>query len=118
MQWMAATSKLRYLHRYSNGVNSTADMSGTTTSGNQYIVVGHTEQNKHEAYFNGVKATGTNINAAPNSVTTSFRIGARSDNSAGPHDGYTQEVVIWSTTTHNHEADDISNTLNDYYATY
>ena len=118
VQWVQSTSKLRYAHRYSNGTQSTADLGTTTTSGNQYIVVGHTEQNKHEAWFNGTKYSGTNVNAAPNSATTSFRMGARSDNSAGPHSGYTQEIVVWSSTSHLHDGNSISTDVNSYYTAY
>ena len=118
VQMTASNDNLRYQHRYSNAIQSTADNGVAITSGDQYIVVGHTEQNKHEAYFEGVKQSGTNVNATPNSVSTSFRVGARSDNSAGPHKGYTQEVIVWSSSAHLHTASDISDDMNDYYGSY
>jgi len=114
----ADTDYIRYMHRYSNGTLSTVDSGTAITSGAQYIVVGHTEQNKNEAWFEGTKQTGASVNAAPNNATEGFRIGARSDGAINPHEGKTQEVVIWSTTTHNHDAANISDTLNDYYASY
>jgi hypothetical protein len=112
------TDNLRYMHRYSNGTLSTVDNGSAITSGAQYIVVGHTEQNKNEAWFDGTKQTGANVNAAPNSVTEGFRIGARSDSSINPHTGYTQEVIIWSTVAQNHDSASISDTINDYYGSY
>lgn len=118
IQVRADTDYLRYMHRYSNATLSTVDNGVAITSGAQYIVVGHTEQNKNEAWFEGTKQTGTSVNAAPNSVTEGFRIGARSDSAINPHQGRTQEVVIWSTSTHNHDAAAISAALNDYFASY
>jgi len=119
MQMTPANDNLRYAHRYSNGSQSTADTGYAITSGAQYIVVGHTEQNKHEAYYEGVKKTGTNVNAAPNNATTSFTVGTRSSSvGTSPHKGYTQEVIIWSTTTHNHDAANISDDVNAYFFSY
>ena len=118
MQMTASNDNLRAQHRYSNGTLSTADTGYAITSGHQYIAVAHTEQNKHEAYYEGVKKTGTNVNAAPNNATTSFSVGSRSDNQAGPHKGYTQEVIIWSTTTSSHDAANISDDVNSYFNSY
>lgn len=118
VQMTASNDNLRWQHRYSNGSLATADNGSAITSGDQYIVVGHTKQNKHEAYYEGVKATGTAQNAAPNDASTSFRIGSRSDNQAGPHQGMTQCVVVWSRATAADDPDDISDALNDYYSSY
>jgi hypothetical protein len=118
IQLRGDTDNLRYMHRYSNGTLSTVDNGSAITSGAQYIVVGHTEQNKHEAWFEGVKQTGTNVNATPGNATTSFRVGARSDSAINPHQGYTQEVIVWSSASHLHTASDISDDINDYYGSY
>lgn len=118
IQVRADTDYLRYMHRYSNGTLSTVDNGVAITSGDQYIVVGHTEQNKNEAWFEGTKQTGASVNASPNNATEGFRVGARSDGAINPHQGKTQEVVIWSTSTHNHDGAGISDTINDYYGSY
>ena len=115
VQMTASNDNLRWTHRYSNGSIATADNGSAITSGDQYIVVGHTRKNKHEAYYEGNKVTGTAQNVNPNDASTSFRIGARSDNQAGPHQGKTQEVVIWSRTTAANDADDIETTLNQRF---
>ena len=118
VQFLGSTDELRWAHRYSNGSFTSVENGSAITSGYQYIIVGHTKQNKHEAYYEGVKATGTAQNVAPNDASTSFRIGARSDNQAGPHQGLTQEVVVWSRTTAADDPDDISDSINDYYTSY
>lgn len=114
---MLATAAARAAHRYSNGTLATADASGSTAN-TQYIIISHTKQNKHEIYRNGTKTNGTNVNVAPNNATTSFRVGARSDNQGAPHGGKTQEVVVWSRATAADDPADISITLNDFYTAY
>lgn len=118
IQLRADTDYLRWMHRYSNGTLATVDNNTATSSGAQYIVVGHTEQNKHEAYFEGTKFTGAAQNVAPGNATTSFRIGARGDSAVNPHQGSTQELVIWSSSSHLHTAANISDAINDYYGSY
>ena len=118
IQLRADTDYLRWMHRYSNGTLATVDNNTATSSGAQYIVVGHTEQNKHEAYFEGTKFTGAAQNVAPGNATTSFRIGGRGDSAVNPHQGSTQELVIWSSSSHLHTAANISDAINDYYGSY
>ena len=97
---------------------ATADSGSATSSGTQAIIVGRSVNGTHEAEFDGTTTAGTTVSAAPNNATTQFRIGARADNQAGPHQGVTQEVVVWSRSTAADDADDISDDINTFYSTY
>jgi len=112
-----SNANMRAAHRYSNVFLGRADDPGTVAD-TQYVAVMHTKQNHHELYRNGSKTVGTKANVAPNDENTSFRVGARSDNQDVPHGGKTQEVVIWSRATAQNDADDISDSINDFYSAY
>ena len=115
---MQASGNARGAHRYSNGTISFADSATDNVVDTQYILVMHTKKNKNELYRNGTKYNGTSVNVNPNDHSTSFRIGARSDNQATPHGGMTQEVVVWSRSTAADDADDISTTINQRFNAY
>lgn len=112
-----SNTNMRAAHRYSNVFLGRADDPGTVAN-TQYVAVMHTKQNHHELYRNGSNTVGTKANVAPNDENTSFRVGARSDNQAGPHNGKTQEVVIWSRAAAEDDASNISDSINDFYSAY
>jgi len=118
VQFTAANDNLRWQTRYSNGTLHTTDNGSAITSGAQYIVVGKAQHNDHEADFDGTNVIGGTPGAHVNDATTSFRVGARSDNSAGPHTGFTQEVVVFSRSVALDDHENIADTINEYYSSY
>ena len=72
----------------------------------------------HEADFDGTNVVGGTPGNYVNDATTSFRIGARSDNSAGAHTGFTQEVVVFSRSVALDDHENIADTINEYYSSY
>ena len=119
VQMTASNDNLRWTTRYSNGTLATANSGSAITSGNQSIIVGRSVNGTHEAEFDGTTINGTSVAVDPNDSSLSLlRIGARADNQAGPHQGKTQEVIIWSRATELDDADDISDDINTYYSTY
>jgi hypothetical protein len=108
--------------RYDNAAIPRCDTSSSLSANTQYVVTAHFANNEAVAYFNGVEVldgTGASINGAdPNSHVNTFRLGGRSYDGALPLDGYMQEAVIWSNTSHQNEADEISVTINDFYNAY
>lgn len=118
VQFTASNDNLRWATRYSNGTLNTTDNGSAITSGAQYIVVGMAQHSDHQADFDGTNVVGGTPGAHPNDASTSFRVGARSDNSAGAHTGFTQEVVVWSRGTAQNDHEAISDTMNTYYSSY
>ena len=118
VQFTHSNDNLRWATRYSNGQLHTTDNGSAITSGAQYIVVGKAQHNDHEADFDGTNVIGGTPGAHVNDATTSFRVGARSDNSAGAHTGYTQEVVVFSRSVALDDHEDIADTINEYYSSY
>ena len=118
VQFTASNDNLRWQTRYSNGTLSTTDNGSAITSGAQYIVVGKAQNGVQAADFDGTNVAGSPPSVAVNDASTSFRVGARSDNSAGAHTGFTQEVVVWSRGTAQNDHEAISDTMNTYYSSY
>lgn len=108
--------------RYDNAALPRCDTSSSLSANTQYVVTAHFANNEAVAYFNGVEVfdgSGASISGAdPNGHVNTFRLGGRSYDSALPFDGYMQEAVIWSNTSHQNEADEISVSINDYYNAY
>jgi hypothetical protein len=120
VQLTPANDNLRVALRYPDGSLVTMSNGSAISSGAQYIVVGQANTGANNAYFDGNEVTGTTKVGAMNSATTSFRIGARSQDGATPHRGITQEVIVWSRVFQDvvDDADDISTELNDYFNSY
>ena len=118
VQYNAGLGKLRHIHRYSNGSFATAVDASATVLNQQAIVVGRSVNGTHEAEFNGSTTAGTTVSAAPNDAITQFRIGSRADTQSGPHNGKTQEVILFSRSTALDDADNISDDINTFYSTY
>jgi hypothetical protein len=118
VQMTASNDNLRWQTRYSNGQGHMTDNGSAITSGAQYIVVGKAKHSDHEADFDGTNVIGGTPGAHVNDASTSFRVGARSDNSAGPHTGFTQEVVVWSRSTALDDHEAMADTINEYYSSY
>ncbi len=118
VQMTASNDNLRWQTRYSNGTLATTDNGSAITSGAQYIVVGKAQNGTQAADFDGTNVAGSPPSVAVNDATTSFRVGARSDNSAGAHTGFTQEVVVFSRSTPQNDHEALSDTINEYYSSY
>ena len=108
--------------RYDNNQLPRCDTSSALSVNTQYIVTAHFANNEAVAYWNGVEvldAFGASISGAdPNGHVNTFRLGAQSYNGAFPLDGYMQEAVVWSNNSHQNEADEISDSMNNYYSAY
>ena len=118
MQMTASNDNLRWAVRYSNATGIFTDNGSAITSGAQYIVVGKAQNGVQAADFDGTNVASSPPSVAVNDASTSFRVGARSDNSAGAHTGFTQEVVVWSRGTAQNDHEAISDTINTYYSSY
>jgi hypothetical protein len=118
IQFTASNDNLRWQTRYSNGTLSTADNGSAITSGAQYIVVGRSLNGTQEARFDNSNVVGSPPSVAVNDAATSFRVGARSDNSAGAHTGFTQEAVVFSRSTALDDHESMADTINEYYSSY
>jgi hypothetical protein len=118
VQFTASNDNLRWQTRYSNAQLHTTDNGSAITSGAQYIVVGKAKHSDHEADFDGTNVIGGTPGAHVNDASTSFRIGARSDNSAGAHTGFTQEAVVFSRSTALDDHEAMADTINQYYSSY
>jgi hypothetical protein len=119
IQLTGSNDNLRFIARYANGSAGTVNSGSAITSGAQYIVVGRAVNGSATADFDGNTQTGNVVSALPNETTSSlFRVGSRSDNQAGPHEGKTQEVVVWSRATAENDRSDISDAINTFYSSY
>lgn len=118
VQMTASNDNLRWAVRYSNATGIFTDNGSAITSGAQYIVVGKAQNGVQAADFDGTNVASSPPSVAVNDASTSFRVGARSDNSAGAHTGFTQEVVVWSRGTAQNDHEAISDTMNTYYSSY
>ena len=118
VQMTASNDNLRWAVRYSNATGIFTDNGSAITSGAQYIVVGKAQNGVQAADFDGTNVASSPPSVAVNDASTSFRVGARSDNSAGAHTGFTQEVVVWSRGTAQNDHEAISDTINTYYSSY
>jgi hypothetical protein len=119
IQLTGSNDNLRFLARYANGSAGTVNSGSAITSGAQYIVVGRAVNGSATADFDGNTATGNVVSALVNETTSSLlRVGSRSDNQAGPHEGKTQEVVVWSRATAENDRSDISDAINTFYSSY
>jgi len=118
VQMTASNDNLRWAVRYSNATGIFTDNGSAITSGAQYIVVAKAQNGVQAADFDGTNVASSPPSVAVNDASTSFRVGARSDNSAGAHTGFTQEVVVWSRGTAQNDHEAISDTMNTYYSSY
>ena len=109
-------------YRYTGGAFPRNDTASAISTGTQYILTAHYARDEADAYWSGTyrgDQYSQNISSTdPNNVTQGFRVGARSYDLALPLDGMVQEVVLWSQQNHDHDASEISDTINGYYSAY
>lgn len=119
---MLNTGVARVGYRYDNGQFPRNDTASAISTNTQYVMTAHYARSEADAYWNGTyrgdQFSASISTADPNNVTQGFRIGARSYDSANPLDGMVQEVVLWSQANHDHDASEISDTINAYYSAY
>ena len=116
-----STGKARWGYRYTNGQFPRPDTTSALTT-DQRITCAQFYRNFAKAWYNGAEESdkfSANISTVnPNQSSTSFRIGARSDNSAGMFNGKFQECVLFSQASTAHDADAMSDEINNFYGAY
>ncbi len=116
-----SNGKARWGYRYTNKAFPRPDSTNVLDT-TQRITCGQFYQNFAKAWYDGTEELdkfSQNISTVnPNQASTSFRIGARSDNSAGVFNGKFQECVLFSQTGSAHDADALSDEINNYYGAY
>ena len=100
------------------GTSNTARNSAAVTIGQQYIMAGYAKSGEVAIDLDGTNTTGYAQAANPNNHSQPFVVGARSYNQANPHDGYIQEVVVFSNSAVTIDHEELSDSVNEYYNSY
>jgi len=100
------------------GTSNTARNSAAVTIGQQYIMAGYAKSGEVAIDLDGTNTTGSAQAADPNNHSQKFVVGARSFNQANPHDGYIQEVVVFSNSAVTIDHEELSDSVNEYYSSY
>ena len=100
------------------GSNNTSRNSAAVTVGQQYIMAGYAKSGEVAIDLDGTNTTGSAQAADPNNHSQPFVVGARSFNQANPHDGYIQEVVVFSNSAVTIDHEELSDDVNEYYNSY
>jgi hypothetical protein len=100
------------------GTSNTARNSAAVTIGQQYIMAGYAKSGEVAIDLDGTNTTGSAQAADPNNHSQPFVVGARSYNQANPHDGYIQEVVVFSNSAVTIDHEELSDSVNEYYSSY
>lgn len=117
---MLGSAKMRFAVRYSNNQLPRPDSTGTFTANTQIISTATFGYNICEAYYNGTQELDKEsqaINATPNNNSRAMALGSRSDSGTFLLDGSLQEFIVFSNSTA-HDAEDLSDELNDYYSAF
>jgi hypothetical protein len=100
------------------GTSNTARNSAAVTIGQQYIMAGYAKSGEVAIDLDGTNTTGSAQATDPNNHSQPFVVGARSYNQANPHDGYIQEVVVFSNSAVTIDHEELSDSVNEYYSSY
>ena len=100
------------------GTSNTARNSAAVTIGQQYIMAGYAKSGEVAIDLDGTNTTGSAQATDPNNHSQPFVVGARSFNQANPHDGYIQEVVVFSNSAVTIDHERLSDSVNEYYNSY
>ena len=117
---MLASAKVRFAVRYNNNALPRPDSTATFTAGTQIVSTATFAHGSCEAFYNGTNELdkfSQNISAHPNNNSRAMALGTRSDNGAAPLRGTLQEFIVFSNSTA-HDAEDLSNELNEYYSAF
>ena len=117
---MLANAKMRFAVRYSGNSLPRPDSTATFTAGTQIISTATFATGSCEAFYNGTNELdkfSQNLNANPNNNSRAMALGTRSDNGAAPLRGTLQDSIVFSNSTA-HDAEDLSDELNDYYSAF
>ena len=117
---MMASAKLRFAVRYNNNTLPRPDSTATFTAGTQIVSTATFAHGSCEAFYNGTNELdkfSQNISAHPNNNSRAMALGTRSDNGAAPLRGTLQEFIVFSNSTA-HDAEDLSDELNEYYSAF
>jgi hypothetical protein len=109
--------KLRVGARYTNNQLPRTD-SQVLSTGTQYVVAATFDEGTTLAYFNGVeeddKFGQSTAGVDPRNTTLAVSIGARQSDNGQDFNGKIQECIVWSNSSA-HDANDISDDLNEHY---
>ena len=120
LQQMQSNGKLRWAVRYSGNALPRPDASLAGAANVQYIQTATFATGTCEAFYNGTQELdkfNQLLTGNPNNHSVVHRIGALNTTGTQQVRGYIQEFVIWSNSTP-HDAELISDDLNDYYEAF
>ena len=100
------------------GSTGKSSNSAAVIVGQQYIMTGYAKNNEVSIDLDGTTTTVTAVATDPNNHSQAFVVGARSFNQANPHDGYIQEVVVFSNSAVTIDHERLSDSVNEYYSSY
>ena len=117
---MLANAKMRFAVRYNNNTLPRPDSTATFTAGTQIVSTATFAHGSCEAFYNGTNELdkfSQNISAHPNNNSRAMALGTRSHDGAAPLQGTLQEFIVFSNSTA-HDAEDLSDELNEYYSAF
>jgi len=116
-----SNSKGRVMARYANQALPRPDTTSTLSTGQQHIITSTFDGDTTLAYYNGVeeddKFFANTSSSTPRNNVKAVAIGARLSDQALSHNGTIQEAIVWSNSS-GHDADQISEDINDYYGAF
>ena len=93
------------------------DSASALSTNTQYIITATFDGHTTLAYYNGTEEDdkySQNTAGTPRNTTLAVSIGARQSDNGFDFNGKIQECIVWSNSSA-HDADDISDDLNEHY---
>ena len=120
LQQMQSNAKIRWAVRYSDGALPRPDATSAGAANVVYLQTATFATGTCEAFYNGTQELdkySQSLTGNPNNSSVAHRIGGLNTTGTQLVRGYIQEFVIWSNSTA-HDAEDISNDMNEYYEAF
>ncbi len=117
LQQMQSSGKIRWAVRYSDNQLPRPDATNAGSANVVYLQTATFATGTCEAFYNGTQELdkfSQTLNGNPNNASVVHRLGALNTTGTQLVRGYVQEFIIWSNSTA-HNAEEISNDMNDYY---
>ena len=111
------SGKGRVAARYTTNGLPRMDSASALSTGTQYIITGMFDGHTTLAYYNGTEEDdkySQNTAGTPRNTTLAAAIGARQSDGGLDFNGKIQECIVWSNSSA-HDADEISDSLNEHY---
>ena len=117
---MQSNAKIRWAVRYSDNALPRPDATSAGAANVVYLQTATFATGTCEAFYNGTQELdkfSQSLTGNPNNSSVAHRIGGLNTTGTQLVRGYIQEFVIWSNSTP-HDAEDISNDMNEYYEAF